>query len=146
MNTARLLQLADYLAGLPSDMFDLGVLVHCPEKPARLLTRLPDGSRAGPLGWLPAAWPDAWCWLGFEDGQVFPVFAGSSLWSPARFDFAEMRSDRWNLELRLWRQVGEWFEMEDVSSLDRLFSAEAYPDGYRGTAAVVNRLRSTTMQ
>lgn len=147
MHTERLLHLADYLAVLPDEQFELGEAVVVSGHPlvgcSGLADVLPQGSKAGPVGWLPGSNPEAWCWV-IQGGAVLPVYKSSALWMPERYDFAEFRSSTWQMDLRFWRQVGEWFEIQDPGMLDSLFSWKTYVTPRKSD--VVSRLQAAALQ
>lgn len=147
MNNARLLQLADFLQDLPAESFTLAAWV-VTQQPVQdpLVSRLPAGSRACPIGWLPSMCPSDWCWLALPDDlqdrrlEVYPVYKASVLWLPEEHDTSQVRTSTWHVQHRTWAQVHEWFDIQNKTLLDALFSAEAYKEE-RQPDVVAARLR-----
>lgn len=80
-----------------------------------------------------------------SDQDLVPVYKASALWRPSRHHFSELKSSAWQLDMRFWFQVGEWFEIKDGTVLDRLFTWE-FDDVPAGRQRFVNKLRSTALQ
>lgn len=121
MRRDLVIELAEFLDCLSPDRFCLDAWVKASGVSHALLHELPPGSRACPLGWLPGIYPEDWCWLSTGPGQaIFPVYKGSTMWGGEVHELCDYQDARWQVGHRAWRQVAEWFELEDVPALEQV--------------------------